>query len=244
MSNHFGFIAADTSRTRCYLSALIENNLLPSWILVLIDKSSPTKKPGQFANSSSNCVSDPDWPESDFDLNVPLLPWLNHLGIETIISESSDINDPRVISLISNSDPDVLIYSGYGGVLLGRNALETGKKFLHVHGGYLPDYKGSTTNYYSLLSEQYLGASSLFLSSQIDSGPIIQRFKFSAPTDPTLIDHVYDSAVRARVLVSTIREWQATGTWNYALQENVGGDVYYIIHPILKHLAIINASRT
>ena len=45
------------------------------------------------------------------------------------------------------------------------DSLNIEKKFLHVHGGYLPDYKGSTTNYYSLINENTIGASAIFLTT-------------------------------------------------------------------------------
>ena len=61
------------------------------------------------------------------------------------------MNDRETIEVIKNTDEQTLIYSGYGGTLLRAEVLGTGKKFLHIHGGYIPDYKGSTTNYYSVL---------------------------------------------------------------------------------------------
>ena len=51
-------------------------------------------------------------------------------------------------------------------------------KFLHIHGGYVPAFKGSTTNYYSLLAEGQLGASAIFLTEDLDSGPKLHRQKF------------------------------------------------------------------
>ena len=55
-------------------------------------------------------------------------------------------------------------------VLLKEKILDTGKKFLHIHGGYLPDYKGSTTNYYSLINENTIGASAIFLTLLMYNG--------------------------------------------------------------------------
>ena len=57
---------------------------------------------------------------------------------------------------------EVIIYSGYGGGIIGKRLLGIDKKFLHVHGGYLPDYPGSTTNYFSILKEDKVGASAIF----------------------------------------------------------------------------------
>ena len=57
---------------------------------------------------------------------------------------------------LKEAGPEIIIYSGYGGVILKEKVLSQGKKFLHVHGGFLPQYKGSTTNYYSILNEGYI----------------------------------------------------------------------------------------
>ena len=117
------------------------------------------------------------------------------------------------------------------------------EKFLHVHGGYLPDYKGSTTNYYTLLAEKSVGASSIFLTLDIDSGPILNRCKFPVPPDALELDHIYDSAARAKVLIQTLKDYQAKGEFSYIKNDKTEkANLYYIIHPVLKHLAIMRAS--
>ena len=83
---------------------------------------------------------------------------------------SSDINSPEVVSVLKGSSESVFIYSGFGGAILRDDVLDLGKKFLHVHGGYLPNFKGSTTNYFSLLGERRVGASAIFLTKEIDGG--------------------------------------------------------------------------
>ncbi len=244
MSNNFGLIAANTSRTRAYLAALERHELLPCWVLLLDDGSLEST-----AGQSSESVMRPGlsglvsaqgcWSEIDFDPAAPLIPMLERLNLSFKVVASRDINDPTVIQEISQCEPSVLIYSGYGGALLRKEALTSGKRFLHVHGGFLPEFKGSTTNYYSLLSDNTLGASAIFLTADIDCGPILARQAFPPPKDLKLIDHIYDSAARARVLVDTLSAFNQSGDWKVELPENIGGDTYYIIHPVLKHIAIL-----
>jgi methionyl-tRNA formyltransferase len=155
------------------------------------------------------------------------------------IAPNSDINSQEVITLISNRLESVFIFSGFGGALLRNDILSIGKKFLHVHGGYLPNYKGSTTNYYSLINENTVGASSIFLTKDIDCGPILLRKKFPPPKDRTEIDHVYDSKVRSIVLIDTLKKYITSGAWEFDLESNKGGETFYIIHPVLKHIAIL-----
>jgi len=238
MSHEFGLIAADTSRTRAYLTAMESRGLKPAWVL-LLDADTSVAMPGQAAAGTSTGSADADWPEANFDPVAPLPPWLERLNLPFAVSGSRNINDPRVVELIAQAAPEVLVYSGYGGALLRDAVLATGKRFLHVHGGYLPEFKGSTTNYFSLLAEGAIGASAIFLTAEIDCGPVIHRRRFAPPALRTHIDHVYVSAARARVRVDTLAAWRRGGEGPFELPDNSGGDTYYIIHPVLKHLAIL-----
>jgi methionyl-tRNA formyltransferase len=219
-----GMIAADTSRTRAYIAAMAAAGLLPRHALVL-EAPAGRALPGQA------------------EATEPLGALLERVGVPFEIVASADINAPQVVAAIRARAENVFIYSGYGGALLKAEVLGTGKKFLHVHGGYLPDYKGSTTNYYSLLADEGLGASALFLSAEIDSGPVLRRRRFPAPADPLGIDHVHDSAARAAVLVETLQAYVDAGEWRFELPDNTGGRTYYIIHPVLKHIAILGAQE-
>lgn len=217
-----GMIAADTSRTYIYLKALIENDILPNHVIVLVNDESRLK-PGQ-ANSSSK---------------EKLIETLKESRIPFSVSNYSNINSKEFISLIKHRQEDVFIYSGFGGVLLRSEVLNAGKLFLHVHGGFLPDYKGSTTNYYSILNENTVGASSIFLTKDIDCGPVIQRKKFPIPADKSTIDHIYDSEVRSQVLIDTLKNYILKGKFEFELEDNSGGETFYIIHPVLKHISIL-----
>lgn len=243
-----GMIAADTSRSRAYLQALARNELLPNYVLVL-EETSDKPLPGQFDKSQSNRESDwivetgDCWSEAHFDSRQPVKALLGELGITFDVTRSKDINDPAVVAAIGRRAETVFIYSGFGGTLLRKDVLSLGKHFLHVHGGYLPDYKGSTTNYYSLIVENTLGASAIFLSEEIDGGPVLLRRTFPPPENRQEIDHIYDSAARAKVLVEVLQEYLTRGGWEFELPANTGGETYYIIHPVLKHIAILDKSQ-
>lgn len=246
--NDIGMIAADTSRSRAYLQALVRNALLPTYVLVLGNFSN-RQLPGQMEHSklgpTTGLVLEMDecWSEAYFDLNEPIQATLEAAKIEYEISICDNINDVVVVEKINQRQESVFIYSGFGGVLLRNDILGTGKHFLHVHGGYLPDYKGSTTNYYSLILENTLGASSLFLSEEIDSGPVLFRRRFPPPAIRQAIDHIYDSGARAKVLVETLQDYLGRGSWKIELPANTGGETYFIIHPVLKHIAILANSE-
>ena len=215
-------IAADTSRTLFYLTKLLENDLLPNFVILFLNESD-SLKPGQ----------------NNIDTKNELLDLLRKEKIMFHVAENNDINSNEVISLVKKRKESFFIYSGFGGVLLRDGILDTGKNFLHVHGGYLPNYKGSTTNYYSLINDNAIGASSIFLTKDIDCGPVIMRKKFPPPTDRTLVDHIHDSAARSNVLIETLKRYISNGKFEFELEENKGGETFYIIHPVLKHISIL-----
>lgn len=236
-------VAANTTRSSAYLQALIRNRLLPGCVILL--ESAGAKMPGQLDRADDSApevlpdAGEDCWSESAFDPGLSVQELLSRHQIPHVLAPSKDINDPAVVALIAARPESVFIYSGFGGVLLREPVLSCGKRFLHVHGGYLPAYKGSTTNYYSLLDDGSMGASAIFLSAEIDSGPVLLRKSFPAPLVRTRIDHVYDSAARAKVLVETLHHYATSGEWRFELQNNEGGETYYIIHPVLKHIAIL-----
>ncbi len=215
-------VAADTTRTICYLEKLAENKLLPNFVVVLIAEDNKVL-PGQKNLKSKNKI---------FKI-------LESNRIQYTVSPDKDINSKAVIDIIKNRPESTFIFSGFGGVLLKKNILNTGKNFLHVHGGYLPDFKGSTTNYFSLIIEDTIGASSIFLTKDIDSGPIIYRKKFPSPKDRKNIDHITDSEARAYVLIETLEEYIKNNDFEVNNSDNKGGETYHIIHPVLKHIAIL-----
>ena len=224
--NKVAMVAADTTRTKYYLRELIRNKFFPTYVLLLL-------------NCDEKLLPGQDSSESEREL----VELLKNAGIEYEISPNSDINSNEVLTIISNRVEPVFIFSGFGGVLLGDDILSIGKKFLHIHGGYLPDYKGSTTNYYSLINENTIGASSMFLTKEIDCGPVLLRKKFSPPKNRTEIDHIYDSEARAKVLIETLEYYVESGSFNFELENNKGGETFYIIHPVLKHLSILQGGE-
>ena len=235
-------LAGDTSRSKAYLQSMVRHDVLPKYVIVLDNEN--TLLPGQTDNSTlyaENYQSEKDdcWSEADFDINLPVIDLLEENNIPFEVVSTSDINSQKVIESIKRRVEKVFIYSGYGGTLLRKEIFSTGKKFLHIHGGYLPNFKGSTTNYYSLIDSNDLGASAIFLTLSIDGGPILWRKRFAPPRCRNAIDHIYDSAARAKVLIETLKHYIDNNDWWSEITSNNDGETYYIIHPVLKHIAIL-----
>ena len=221
---NIGMIATETSRSLIYLQSLLVSDLIPSHVLLLLDDRDELR-PGQLPNS--NLVR-----------KFLISNGLNHDVLKTgSINHQSVINYLRAPGL-----PEVFIYSGYGGEILGKEILSLEKKFLHVHGGYLPQFKGSTTFYYSILQENFIGYSAIFLNEKIDSGQILFRRKFPVPATSVDFDHTEDPKMRAKILIELLYEYNKNMLWNETEIENTKTPYYYVIHPVLKNLAILSCS--
>ena len=132
--HNVAMVAAITTRSKCYIKEMIKSKLLPNYVLLLLNKNK-VLLPGQ-----KNATSEKE-----------IIDLLESANIQFGMLHNDNINSAEAIKTIMNRSEQVFIFSGYGGVILKEKTLATGKKFLHVHGGYLPDYRGSTTNYYSLI---------------------------------------------------------------------------------------------
>jgi methionyl-tRNA formyltransferase len=135
--------------------------------------------------------------------------------------------------------PRLVVFSGFGGEILKKDLLDSGAPLLHLHAGRLPDYRGSTTVYYSYIRERRLGVSALFLRERIDQGPVIARKWYPPPPPGMELDYLYDSAIRADLLVQVMTEWARYGKFRRLIRQSPNeGTVYYVIHPLLKHVAL------
>lgn len=228
-------VCGDTSRARCYLQALTARNLNPAACIVLPDEGKPL--PGQNAKGNAIPSLQASWGTFYPDLSVRST--CHEKNIPVIQAPENNINSDASISLLAKHSASVYIYAGFGGVLLRKQVLRCGKPFLHVHGGWLPDYKGSTTNHYSLLQENFCGASAFFLTEEIDSGDILWRKKFPAPQNLKQIDHGLDPVFRSEVLCDVIQYYTTEKKWPQVQCENIKTPPYFIMHPVLRHILLL-----
>ena len=236
-------LLSDTIRSRAYIQSLVNSDFMPNFI-ILMENDSRNSKPGELVDSFdlNTTFTDIDLKNGYVEFNPSITvneTILNH-NIQHVVIKTTNVHDLKIIDLISKRKESIIVYSGYGGVILRKDLFMTGKKFLHIHGGYLPDYKGSTTNYYSLIKEQTLGASAIFLDQNIDSGPLIKRRKFKPPSSKVDIDYLYDSSARSSVLIDVIKDYSINNRFIENREKNIEGETYYIIHPVLKHIAILS----
>ena len=218
MLDNVAFLCAPTMRSRAYAQAMVKHDLLPSFAVCL-------------AGQEPEWGSDTQIPEQ-VDWFKPGERARNTLiGAGVNVYDAKDESPNEVTYIIA----PIIIYSGPPGVLLTPKTLKMGK-FLHIHGGVLPEYRGSTAFYYSLLKEGTIGASALWLDEGIDTGAVI-AIKTVQPTKNLEIDRLQDPLLRAELLVSVLREI-AFEKIPEGKKLKSDAPPCYVIHPVLKHLAL------
>ncbi len=230
--DEFALIASDTARSKAYLQAMIREERLPGMCVVYSEDISGMRKDAE--KYQGNAIGG-----QYFDVNIPLLSSLNKANINYVLVENKDINSEQMKDTLQGLKQKYLIYSGYGGYILKPHLFNLNKKFIHVHAGILPQYRGSTTAYYSFLQEKNLGATSIFLNEGIDEGEIIVQDTFSVPEESVNIDYIYEPYIRSQVLIKAMDQYLEKGEFISSRQNQEGAETYFIIHPVLKHLAML-----
>lgn len=231
-------LAADTVRTKVYLQEMIREGLLPEFCVVYTDHVEQMKQEADIYRSEKPISNN-----SCLDNNIPILYMLEEAAIPYLLIENPDINSDEMYTQLKALKQQYVIYSGYGGAILKPPLFQIGKKFLHVHAGLLPQYRGSTTAYYSLLQEGILGATAIFLNERLDEGEILHQQVFPLPTQDVDMDYIYEPFIRAQVLVEVLKQYAKTGELVGCRQKQEGAETYFIIHPVLKHLALLKLEK-
>jgi len=153
---------------------------------------------------------------------------------------SLDCNNDKVFESLKNLKSDWIIYTGGG--ILQKRILSSGKKFIHVHPGRLPDYRGSTCFYYSIIKEGKCGFSAFVMDEKLDSGEIILQ-KECIPDREIDLDYVFDPWIRAETICDVLENFDFTKKIKLNYNDGQKSRMYYVIHPVLKHLAILKANK-
>lgn len=153
---------------------------------------------------------------------------------------SRDINSPLVYEALRRGSAGYTIFSASG--ILGREAFSLGKKFIHVHPGILPHYRGSTCFYYSLLEHGSVGSTAFFMEEQIDTGETIVASEFSVnyaikQEQRYFMDYILDPYIRSVTLKKVLISYLEKGDISSHPQSAGERPAYYIMHPLLRRLA-------
>ncbi|MDR2417245.1 MAG: hypothetical protein LBD15_03735 [Holosporales bacterium] len=220
----FSIILSDSARARSYIQQLCAHSLFPKEILLM---------PGEWT-PPENVVSSE---QVHFDVRKPVQETVKEYNLEVIPCQTQDINSEDTVKKIKDSSGKFVVLAGGGGQILKKEILSQGVPILHIHPGLVPQFKGSTTIYYSILAEGKVGASAFFVNEQIDEGPVILKREFDLPRGINL-DYVFDPEIRGLTLIDAIKQL----TMDMTVEKQIGGSnflPYFIIHPVLKTIALL-----
>lgn len=226
-------LCARTTRSVAYLQGLAAAGITPDGIVIYGATDSVAQSSRNLSPQSLGEVHCPD-------LRLTVAQTLERLEWTATSCAADTLDASELLSAIAGLSPDLLVYSGYGGQLVPTTLLES-YPVLHIHSGWLPQYRGSTTLYYQIIEQGKCAASALLLDATIDTGPVLARREYPMPPAGLDVDYLYDNAIRADLLVHVLARWRDTP--EVLLHRDVESSQqelppYFIIHPLLKHLAL------
>ncbi len=224
-------LCAHSARSSAYVQALAHAQLQPEHIIFYGPKGSAIDSQRDLTVRPLDNLFCPDLAVSSIE-SVEAYSWPYHQCIE------KELDSSALQLLLNQLDPQLLIYSGYGGQLVPNSILER-CPVLHVHSGHLPEYRGSTTLYHEVVEHRCCGASAILLEPTIDTGPILARQSYPLPPAGMDVDYLYDNVIRADLLVQVLEHWQQQGSLPVASKQDLEYAPYFIIHPLLKHMALL-----
>lgn len=232
----------NNNRSKAYLQNILLNGLMPAKVILLNDQN--IKLPEHTDNdiiisreTNQKFIRKIKELDIGFDEKEHVLKTLDSNHIDYVIINSIDVNSEEVISEVKKLNSGYVIYSGPGGTILKNDILNSGKKFIHVHPGLLPKYRGSTTLYYSILINSSIGASVILMNEEIDQGTVLLKREYLISDKNIDFDYSLDPLIRAKALIEFLK---INKIKKKEQKESDESYTFYIIHPLIKHAAILS----
>ena len=235
MSNalNIGFILYPSSRAIAFLNVFKDLGVYPQEIIVL--NKSLNYLPELIKESNAFHYS------NYFDVEYDLEKFLYEYPARVKHLSSSNINENEVLETLENSKMSIWLYSGGG--ILKSPILSISKRFIHIHPGNIPDFRGSTCFYYSILEKNTLTSTSFWMEKMLDSGEVLNESNFSYnlnlhENQTLFMDHILDPYIRAYTLRKTLVGFLKKGIFLSKAQKINDDLAYFIIHPFLRYSCI------
>jgi methionyl-tRNA formyltransferase len=147
-------------------------------------------------------------------------------------------NFNKLFDSINQEECRNILFSGAGKV---SKEFVTHFQVIHAHPGKLPEYKGSTTFYYSLLKEQMLYCSTFIMNEKLDSGEILNEVQVPLEECRNIpIDDILDPLVRAKCINELMMSSSQKHNERFG---NKNHKIYYKIHPVLRKILLNKLSN-
>jgi methionyl-tRNA formyltransferase len=236
MTTKIILLLSKTVRSVAYVQALNNARIQVAEVVLYGDE--------QQADIHSERSTNP--PASDIfcpDISLDLDSSLSETNWPLSRCKPKELDNAELICVVENLSADLIVYSGYPGQIVPKTLLDVAP-VIHIHSGWLPDFPGSTTIYYQILQQQRCGASAILLNETIDSGPILTTKHYPLPAPLTDIDYLYDNMIRADLLVEVLANIDKYFDSKKKSSQNEQILPYYIIHPLLKNIAILSSDNS
>ena len=224
-----GIILTPDVRSTAYIQKIIKNKIPMDSIILMNDNRHSAFSEQTIAQSL----------KSGFDISKSVKSVLDKNNLLYKEFPFVDINHPLLYNFLKESDVDFFIFTG-GGILKDQ-ILSINSKFIHLHPGLVPEYKGSTCFYYSIIDNDRSGVTAFIMNSGLDTGDIILQKIFPKPNHQYL-DEIYDANIRSEVLIEILQN-NLLDKIELRKQNPIDGTTYFIIHPVLKHIAILSCLK-
>ena len=208
---NFSLVISNNKRSLTYLSELVKNKFYPKNIAYIIQKNN----------------------KNIYNKKILKIIYENNLLFK--IFKSNTINTPDIKKYILKELKNIIIYSGISGDIIKDKNLLIKKKFIHSHSGKLPEYRGSTTIYYSYLIEKKIYCSTIILNNKIDNGLILYLKKYSIPEKVSKIESDYDNLIRIKNIIYCLKNYKKL---IIKKQKKIYKNNFYIMHPVLRAITL------
>jgi len=230
-------LAARTTRSQAYIQGLGAAGLLTQELIIYGSPGRAQGTPAGIASRPLPGVFLPDFTEP-IELNAVRAGWRPRL------IDADALDADALLGALRGLAPRLIVFSGYPAQLVPA-ALTAIAPVLHCHSGELPRYRGSTTLYYALLDGRQPAVTALLVDAGIDSGRIVGMQHYPPPPAGMDIDHVYDGAIRADLLRTVLDEYDRQQRFPGMRAPSADpGRLHYIVHPVLKHIALASLETT
>lgn len=227
MKNSLSLILIDSLRSRAYIQNLLKSDIKINNVLIFGPK-----------NLKNYIDKEITYYDVSFNPCIEVAESLELFGIKSTRINVYSINSKNIYNYLINN-PDYYIYSGMPGEIVSNKILTIKNiSFIHSHPGFLPNYRGSTTIYFSVLNELKLSASLFIMDEKIDNGELIYRSYYQLPQTMTDFDHYIDPLLRSKCLIDGLNNNERVRSKIYEKSYE-----FYIIHPVLKKIAINKALK-
>lgn len=161
----------------------------------------------------------PSLPSAAAEYNIP-------------VYQPKNVNEPPFVDTVRDLDPELVVLAGYNQILQPELIDLPSEGILNLHGGKLPEYRGSSTlNWMIIEGETVGGVSIIFIDEGIDTGDIVRQETFDIGINDTIVDIIERTDELFGEMLTEVLAEIESGTVNRTPQQRETGRYYHTRKP-------------